>query len=78
MSNNKDQKTVVGFGDEWERFDQSHLSEDEHQDLFNRYFLGFPGKNCLKIHIGLKSVTGRKYKCAGSLASLAVILLMIN
>jgi len=42
MSNNKDQKTVVGFGDEWERFDQSHLSEDEHQDLFNQYFLGFP------------------------------------
>tara|TARA_B100001540_G_C15341625_1_gene432731 strand:+ start:31 stop:216 length:186 start_codon:yes stop_codon:yes gene_type:complete len=42
MSNNKDQKTVDGFGDEWERIDQSHLSEDEHQELFNRYFLGFP------------------------------------
>ena len=42
MSNNKDQKTVDGFGDEWERFDQSQLSEDEHQDLFNRYFSVFP------------------------------------
>jgi len=42
MSNNKDQKTVDGFGDEWERFDQSQLSEDEHQDLFNRYFSIFP------------------------------------
>jgi len=42
MSNNKDQKTVDGFGDEWERFDQSQLSEDEHQELFNRYFSVFP------------------------------------
>jgi SAM-dependent methyltransferase len=42
MGNNKDQKTVDGFGDEWERFDQSQLSEDEHQDLFNRYFSVFP------------------------------------
>jgi SAM-dependent methyltransferase len=42
MNNNRDQKTVDGFGDEWERFDQSQLSEDEHQDLFNRYFEIFP------------------------------------
>ena len=42
MGNNKDQKTVDGFGDEWERFDQSQLSEDEHQDLFSRYFSVFP------------------------------------
>ena len=42
MSNKKDQKTVDGFGDEWERFDQSHLSEDEYQDLFSRYFSIFP------------------------------------
>ena len=41
MGNNKNQKTVDGFGDEWERFDQSQLSEDEHQDLFNRYFSVF-------------------------------------
>ena len=26
MSKNKDQKTVDGFGDEWERFDQSQLN----------------------------------------------------
>ena len=44
MSNNKDQKTVDEFGDEWERFDQSQLSEDEHQELFNRYFSVFPWK----------------------------------
>lgn len=42
MSNNKDQKTVDGFGDEWERFDQSELTQDEHQELFDRYFSIFP------------------------------------
>ena len=42
MSNNKDQKTVDEFGDEWERFDQIQLIEDEHQELFNRYLSVFP------------------------------------
>ena len=42
MSNNKDQKTVDGFGDEWERFDQSQLAQDEHQGLFDKYFSIFP------------------------------------
>lgn len=42
MSNNKDQKTVDGFGDEWECFDQSQLIGNEHQELFNRYCSVFP------------------------------------
>lgn len=42
MKNNKHQKTVEGFGDEWERFDQSQLNDDEHQELFNLYFSIFP------------------------------------
>lgn len=42
MSLNKHQPTVDGFGDEWERFDQSKLSKDEHNLLFNRYFRIFP------------------------------------
>lgn len=42
MSNNKDQKTVDGFGDEWERFDQSQLAQDEQQVLFDKYFSIFP------------------------------------
>jgi SAM-dependent methyltransferase len=42
MSNNKDQKTVDGFGDEWERFDQSGLDEIEHHELFEKYFSIFP------------------------------------
>lgn len=39
---NKDHKTVAGFGDEWERFDQSKLSELEHHELFDKYFKIFP------------------------------------
>ena len=39
---NKDAKTVAGFGDEWERFDQSELSDEEHLQLFNKYFNVFP------------------------------------
>lgn len=44
-SENKDLKTVAGFGDEWERFDQSRLSESELGDLFDKYFDIFPWKN---------------------------------
>ncbi len=39
---NKDEKTVAGFGDEWERFDQSQLSASEHRELFEKYFKIFP------------------------------------
>ena len=39
---NRDSKTVAGFGDEWERFDQSDLQAAEHQMLFDRYFQVFP------------------------------------
>jgi len=35
-------KTVEGFGDEWDAFDQSTLTPDEHQRIFNAYFEGFP------------------------------------
>ena len=39
---NIDPKTVAGFGDEWERFDQSALPEAESKDLFDAYFGVFP------------------------------------
>jgi len=42
MNENKDQKTIDGFGDEWERFDQSDLNPDEHHELFDKYFSIFP------------------------------------
>jgi hypothetical protein len=42
MKTNIDFTTVDGFGDEWERFDQSLLDKNEHLELFNRYFSIFP------------------------------------
>jgi ubiquinone/menaquinone biosynthesis C-methylase UbiE len=39
---NADQKTVEGFGDEWQRFDQSALTDEEVSRLWNTYFDIFP------------------------------------
>ncbi len=39
---NSDAKTVSGFGDEWARMDQSTLSPQEHEELFQTYFHIFP------------------------------------
>lgn len=40
--NNADTKTVEGFGDEWSRFDQTGLANDDAQQLFEAYFSVFP------------------------------------
>lgn len=39
---NIDKNTVSSFGDEWTRFDQLALKEDEHKYLFDKYFHIFP------------------------------------
>ena len=39
---NIDPLTVEGFGDEWNRFDQSSLNDEEHQRYFDMYFSIFP------------------------------------
>lgn len=39
---NRDSKTIAGFGDEWERFDQSRLDAKECRLLFDKYFKIFP------------------------------------
>lgn len=39
---NIDPKTVAGFGEEWDSFDQTHLGELEWRVLFERYFAIFP------------------------------------
>jgi ubiquinone/menaquinone biosynthesis C-methylase UbiE len=39
---NIDPKTVASFGDEWTRFDQSGMSKEEAQKVFNEYFAIFP------------------------------------
>lgn len=42
---NSDPDTVAGFGDEWERFDQSGLNAVELEELFDKYFKIFPWDN---------------------------------
>jgi ubiquinone/menaquinone biosynthesis C-methylase UbiE len=42
MKKNIDQITVDSFGDEWDRFDQSALSDKEAESIFNKYFSIFP------------------------------------
>ena len=49
---NQDKNTVEGFGDEWSRFDQSDLPEDEQQLLFDEYFSVFPWENISKESVG--------------------------
>lgn len=40
--NNLDVKTVEGFGDEWSRFDQTGMSDEDTTRLFDDYFSVFP------------------------------------
>lgn len=42
MSENKHQATVDGFGDEWVRFDQTGMSDEDSKQLFESYFSIFP------------------------------------
>ena len=42
MKNNIDPKTVKGFGDQWRRFNQAKLSEQESKAIFDTYFSAFP------------------------------------
>jgi ubiquinone/menaquinone biosynthesis C-methylase UbiE len=39
---NIDLKTVEGFGEEWESYDQTALTREEHEALFDAYFSIFP------------------------------------
>jgi SAM-dependent methyltransferase len=39
---NIDDATVSGFGDEWSRFDQTGMSEEERRRIFENYFSIFP------------------------------------
>lgn len=39
---NRDQKTIEGFDDEWKRFDQRALAEEERTRIFADYFVIFP------------------------------------
>jgi ubiquinone/menaquinone biosynthesis C-methylase UbiE len=49
---NKDNKTIEGFGDEWERFNQSNLNSHELNLLFENYFKLFPWDSLKKNSVG--------------------------
>jgi ubiquinone/menaquinone biosynthesis C-methylase UbiE len=50
---NADSKTVEGFGDEWSRFDQSGLTDRDHEEMFNGYFSIFPWDQLPENSVGL-------------------------
>src|SRR5919202_6210267 len=49
---NLDVATVEGFGDEWRRFDQSELPEDELRATFEQYFAVFPWQDLPEGAVG--------------------------
>lgn len=61
MTENIDKKTVKSFGDEWKKFDQSDLSIEEADQIFNKYFSIFPWNDINDSSIGfdLGCGTGR-------------------
>lgn len=42
MANNLHKRTVDSFGDEWSRFDQTALQDEEARKIFDEYFAVFP------------------------------------
>jgi ubiquinone/menaquinone biosynthesis C-methylase UbiE len=52
IKNNYDAKTVHDFGKEWTIFNQSHLQQNELQNIFNDYFQIFPWEKLSPDAIG--------------------------
>jgi SAM-dependent methyltransferase len=52
MTTNIDKQVVAGFGDEWSRFDQSALTDDELQRMFDNYFNIFPWEKITRDAVG--------------------------
>jgi len=59
LYNIKDNKTIFDFGNEWKKFDQSKLNEQESSKMFNSYFKIFPknflNKNLIGFDMGCGS-----------------------
>jgi SAM-dependent methyltransferase len=49
---NLDDKTVSGFGQEWNRFDQTEVPEQELEEMFSQYFKIFPWALVNKTSVG--------------------------
>ena len=64
-TNNIDSKTVSGFGDEWSRFDQTGMSDEDAERLFEGYFSVFPWsvlpKNAMGFDLGCGSGRWAKF-----------------
>lgn len=58
MNKNIDLNTVNGFGDEWERFNQSNLDSAEKNKLFDYYFKIFPWDKINSESIGFDAGCG--------------------
>jgi len=52
MTENIDKQVVEGFGDEWSRFDQSKLSSNELEKMFDVYFNIFPWETLAADSVG--------------------------
>lgn len=52
MTPNIDTKVVKGFGDEWSRFDQSTLTDEELHRMFDNYFNIFPWEKLRANSVG--------------------------
>jgi SAM-dependent methyltransferase len=52
MFQNVDWRVVDGFGDEWSRFDQSSLTDDELRRMFDGYFAIFPWRSLPENAVG--------------------------
>lgn len=59
MERNIDSQVVEGFGDEWSRFDQTQLTEQDRQEMFEGYFSIFPWhllpEGCIGFDLGCGS-----------------------
>ncbi len=62
---NLHKETVAGFGDEWERFDQSELSELERDQLLEQYFAIFPWSQLPEGPVGFDMGCGSGRWAAG-------------
>ena len=82
---NVDERVVEGFGDEWNRFDQTHLGSAEKEQIFSEYFSIFPWhelpENARGADVGCGSGrwatavaprVGKLYCIDGSVGALAV------
>lgn len=55
---NVDETVVADFGDEWTRFDQSVLTDDERQAMFDQYFAVFPWSSLPDNAVGFDAGCG--------------------